>query len=64
MKKIYLLNPEEFFEAVTEGNIKKITAFLEAGIDPNLQNKTSWTALYEASGNGFTSSQTVDKKGS
>ena len=62
MKKNSISNSEEFFIAADKGDIKKVTAFLEADIDPNLQDQAGWTALHEAvHGNLFRDNSEVIK---
>lgn len=41
-------NSEEFFKAAKEGDVKKISSFLETSIDPNLQDEDGKTALHLA----------------
>lgn len=52
MKKNSISNSEKFFEAAEGGDISLVSAFLEAGIDPNLQDEMGRTALYLASEEG------------
>ena len=52
MKNDNLPNSKEFFEADKKGDVKKVASLLEAGIDPNLEDKDGDTALHLASKNG------------
>ena len=52
MKKNSISNSEKFLEAAKKGEIKKVAAFLESGIDLNLKNEEKQTALHLASEEG------------